>query len=351
MSEIEASRDAGPTVSRAVSHIGPVLEIVRASKAFQFKDRRFGPSRRLVAVREASLDIYPGQTVAIIGESGCGKSTLGRLATGELAPDSGSVMIAGRPVQALERAERARLVQPIPQDPKAALDPRWTVGRSLAEPLRLHRICSNGEIQASVDAALAKVGLDTAIAARFPREVSGGEAQRIVIARALLLSPKALVCDEAVSALDAAVQSDIIDLLLAIQKRERTALVFISHDLTLVGRIADRIEILYLGEIVESLPPDRLGRPGQHPYTSALTGAMPRIGRGPRNRKRATLAGEVPSPVERPAGCVFHPRCPHAVDRCRTTVPPSVEVAPGHRMTCHLAGTLALQTERGGGVP
>lgn len=347
MNEIGTLHDAELTLPGA----GPVLEIERASKTFRFKLGRFGRSKRLVAVREASLRVFPGQTVAIIGESGCGKSTLGRMATGELLPDDGSVMIAGRPVQALERAEKARLVQPIPQDPKAALDPRWTIGRSLAEPLRLHRICSNGEIAAAVEAALARVGLGKEIAARFPREVSGGEAQRVVIARALLLSPKVLVCDEAVSALDAAVQSEIIDLLLTIQKREQTALVFISHDLTLVGRIADRTEIMYLGEVVESLPAGGLGGPGRHPYTSALTGAMPRIGRGPRDRKRATLAGEVPSPIERPTGCVFHPRCSYAVERCRTTVPPSAEVASGHCMKCHLAGTIALQTERGGVAP
>lgn len=347
MNEIRTLHDAELTLPGA----GPVLEIERASKTFRFKHGSFGRSTRLVAVREASLRIFPGQTVAIIGESGCGKSTLGRLATGELLPDDGSVMIAGRPVQALERAEKARLVQPIPQDPKAALDPRWTIGRSLAEPLRLHRICSNGEIAAAVEAALARVGLGKEIAARFPREVSGGEAQRVVIARALLLSPKVLVCDEAVSALDAAVQSEIIDLLLTIQKREQTALVFISHDLKLVGRIADRIEIMYLGEVVESLPAGGLGRPDRHPYTSALTRAMPRIGRGPRDRKRATLAGEVPSPIERPDGCVFHPRCSYAVERCRTIVPPSVEVARGHCMKCHLAGTIALQTERGGVAP
>ena len=331
----------GRTAVRARSdsaEAAPILVVDGVTKAFRFRDRPFGPRKHLVAVNRVSLTVTPGETVAIIGESGCGKSTLGRLMTGEVAPDAGQVRIEGRGVRSLTRLEKARIIQPIAQDPKAALNPRWTVARSLGEPLELHRRVPPKARKAAIEQALLRVGLAPGIASRFPRELSGGEAQRVTIARALLVSPKVLVCDEPVSALDAAVQADIVRLLLEIQSSEGTTLVFISHDLKLVSRIGHRIAIMYLGEIVEIMPAERLGGVPSHPYTQALVGAAPRLGRRPRKVRRATLTGEVPSPVDRPSGCVFHPRCTLAAEVCGRSKPSFETVGEDHFMACHFAG-------------
>lgn len=316
----------------------PLLAVDGVTKAFRFRDRPFGPRKQLVAVNRVSLTVSPGETVAIIGESGCGKSTLGRLMTGEVAPDAGRVRIEGRGVRSLTRLEKARIIQPIAQDPKAALNPHWTVARSLGEPLGLHRLIPPKERKATIEQALLRVGLARGIASRFPRELSGGEAQRVTIARALLVSPRVLVCDEPVSALDAAVQADIVRLLLEIQSSEGTALVFISHDLKLVSRIGHRVAIMYLGEIIEIMPAERLGSVLSHPYTQALVGAAPRLGHRPRKARRATLTGEVPSPVDRPSGCVFHPRCALAAEVCGRDKPSFESVGSDHLMACHFAG-------------
>ena len=331
----------GRTAVRARSdsaEAAPILVVDGVTKAFRFRDRPFGPRKHLVAVNRISLTVTPGETVAIIGESGCGKSTLGRLMTGEVAPDAGQVRIEGRAVDALTRLEKARTIQPIAQHPKAALNPRWTVARSLGEPLELHRLVPPKERKAAIEQALLRVGLAPGIASSFPRELSGGEAQRVTIARALLVSPRVLVCDEPVSALDAAVQADIVRLLLEIQSSEGTALVFISHDLKLVSRISHRIAIMYLGEIVEIMPAGGLGGVLSHPYTQALFGAAPRLVRHPGKVRRATLAGEVPSPVDRPSGCVFHPRCALAAKVCSRMSPGFESVGSDHLMACHFAG-------------
>ena len=315
----------------------PILVINDVSKTFRIRSGFFGGNLSLTAVKSASLTVWAGEIVAVIGESGCGKSTLGRLITTEISPNGGTVEFSGTDAGEFALRERAKFVQPVPQDPKGALDPRWKIGRILSEPIRIHGLVPEARIGEMVDDMLDQVGLKSNMAEKFPRDLSGGEAQRVVIARAIALSPKVLVCDEAVSALDAAVQVDIIKLLLSVRDSTRTALVFISHDLAMVNRISDRVMIMYLGEILEIVPASRLGHEAGHPYSSALIKAAPRYGRAPDAGPRATLKGEVPSPIDRPGGCVFHPRCPIADSVCRTTEPRFVTVSEGHLVKCHFA--------------
>ncbi len=313
----------------------PLLDVTGLSKVFRLRGPNPFHRRRLTAVAAVDLVLAPGETLGVVGESGCGKSTLGRLIVGDLAPSAGTVRLARRPVSAMTRKERARLVQPIVQDPRATLDPRWRIGALLAEPLVIH-----GQRNGSADRvreALASVRLPPDIADRLPHQISGGQAQRLAIARALLPEPRLLVCDEALSALDAAVQADIVHLLRRVQAERDTAMLFISHDLDLVRHLSHRVAVMYLGRIVEIGPVDRIGTRQSHPYTRALIGAAPRIDPHRRRTKRATLEGETPSPIDPPPGCAFQTRCPLAIDRCRIQVPPPVRVGPGQIVHCHLA--------------
>ena len=290
-----------------------------------------------------------GRTLAIVGESGCGKTTLGRVIAGLLPATAGAVLHQGRDIATLDRAGRRRFrraVQTVFQDPYASLDPRMTVGAIVAEPLAIHRLGSRGGRRARVADLLHAVGLAPDDAGRHPHEFSGGQRQRIGIARALALDPDLLVADEAVSALDVSVQSQILNLLADLRDRRGFACLFISHDLAVVDFIADRVAVMYCGRIVETGARDAVLAAPRHPYTAALRRAVPEPGTG--KRRHAALAGEVPDPLAPPPGCPFHPRCPRAQARCRVEAPALEPVdrasGPGHLAACHYPEPAVAET-------
>ena len=292
------------------------------------------------AVEDVSLHIAPQEALGLVGESGCGKSTLGRMLAGILPPTAGEVRWQGRPVAALRGAEARAWtlgVQMVFQDPQASLNPRLRVLDLVGEAPLLHGMATRAGLRGYVAGLLEEVGLDPAAALdRLPHQFSGGQRQRIGIARALAVQPAALVCDEAVSALDVSVQAQVVNLLADLRERRGLALLFIGHDLSVVRHLSDRVAVMYLGRIVEEAPAARLFQAPAHPYTQALLAQMPRLEPG---RKRfAALPGELPSPLRPPPGCAFHPRCPHAFGRCRTERPLLQAVAPGQRAACHLHG-------------
>jgi peptide/nickel transport system ATP-binding protein len=295
------------------------------------------------ALDDVRLQLHPGETLGLVGESGCGKSTLARAVMGLRALSQGRVCFDGADIATLTGPQylawRSRM-QMVFQDPFASLNPRQRIGRSLAQPLQLHRRGSAAERLQAVRNALAGVGLSPDMAERFPHEFSGGQRQRVAIARALMLSPDLLVCDEAVSALDVSVRAQVLNLLLDLRAQRGLAMLFISHDLSVVRHVADRVAVMYLGRVVEEGPSTALWKQPRHPYTRALLAAVPAA--VPRPKAVASrLVGDLPSPLAIPAGCPFHPRCPQAAARCHTERPPlrpleagSAEL--GHRVACHL---------------
>jgi len=294
------------------------------------------------AVDGVSLEVHPGETLGLVGESGCGKSTLGRAILRLVEPSRGSIRLDGRELVGLPRralrGERRRL-QMVFQDSGAALDPRWTVGRLIEEPLRVYGIGGRAERRDRVARLLADMGLPPDAAARHPHAFSGGQRQRIGIARALVLDPDLVVCDEPVSALDVSIQAQILNLLQDLQERRGVAFLFISHDLSVVEHVSDRVAVMYLGRIVETAPRDALWRAPAHPYTRTLLAAVPSPERQARRARRGVnLPDALPSPYAPPSGCHFHPRCPLAVERCRSEVP-ALRAFSGtaHRVACHLA--------------
>jgi oligopeptide/dipeptide ABC transporter ATP-binding protein len=291
------------------------------------------------AVDRVDLGVWQGEVVGLVGESGCGKSTLGRMVAGILPPSRGQVLHHGSDLARLSRAEmkRARLdVQMIFQDPYASLNPRMRVGEIVGEAPRVHRLADGGE-EAYVDAQLRRVGLDPAYKRRYPHQFSGGQRQRIAIARALAVQPGLLVCDEAVAALDVSIQAQILNLFMDLREQLGLTYLFISHDLGVVRHIADRVAIMYLGRIVEEAAAGEVFERPNHPYTQALLAEMPKV--EPRRRVFAAIRGELPSPLDPPPGCHFHPRCPHAMPRCSVEAPALREVSPQHRSACHLNDT------------
>lgn len=305
------------------------------SKTFPVKGQ--GKGAALHAVSGVDLAVYEGETLALVGESGCGKSTLGRLLLGLLLPTQGQVFFDGQDLAALPPARlRAlrRQMQLVFQDTAAALNPRWTVGQSLAEPLRIHNLCPRGEYAARGAALLTQVGLAPDLLDRYPHQLSGGQRQRVGLARALALSPRLVVCDEPVSALDVSVQAQMLNLLADLQAAQGLTYVLISHDLGVVRHSADRVCVMFLGRVCEVGPTQALFSAPRHPYTKFLLDSVPRPDPTRRGESGPPLAGEIPSPVHPPSGCRFRTRCPYAQDICAQTVPP-LTGAGDHQAACH----------------
>ena len=297
-------------------------------------------SRRAVvrAVDGLDLDVSRGRTVGVVGESGCGKTTLGRALVALVRPTAGTIEINGRPIDHRSGRHR-RAVQMIFQDPFSAMNPGMRVADVIAEPLRIHRVAGPDQVSARVAELLHLVGLPSDVGKRYPHEFSGGQRQRIAIARALAAEPEVIVCDEPVSSLDMSVQAQVVNLLADLQARTGMALVFIAHDLAVVRHISHEVAVMYLGEIVERAPRDRIYEAPLHPYTKALLAAVPVPDLGTRSTRRAKLVGDLPSPADPPPGCRFHTRCPVAVEGlCSTVKPELAEVTPGRWVSCHLAG-------------
>ena len=290
------------------------------------------------AVDGVSLSVSRGEVLGLVGESGCGKSTLARTILQLVPATAGTVVLEGRNLTSADdaglRSVRSDL-QMVFQDPFASLNPRMTVFATLAEPLLVHGVVPRREIKARVAALMEKVGLSPRFAGKYPHEFSGGQRQRIAIARALALEPKVVVADEPVSALDVSIQAQILNLLSQLCREMNLALIFIAHDLSVVKHISDRIAVMYLGKIVELGPAVAVIETPRHPYTRALVSAIPTPDPDiERARKRLVLAGDPPSPLNPPAGCAFHPRCPYAIERCRAAVPPLVPAGPRREAAC-----------------
>lgn len=276
------------------------------------------------AVDDVSLEIFPGETLGLVGESGCGKSTLGRTLIRLYEPTAGQIVFQGKNFLSLSGKElrsSRKDIQMIFQDPYSSLDPRMTVGQILAEPFLIHgEGGSKTNRETRIKDLLELVGLKGSHINRYPHEFSGGQKQRICIARALALNPKLIICDEPVSALDVSIQAQILNLLRDLQSRLKLTYLFISHDLSVIEHLCDRVAVMYLGKIVELASREDLFKNPQHPYTQALISAIPRMGQGKKQMSRS-LGGEVPSPLNPPSGCAFHPRCPKRFDGCDKSLP------------------------------
>ena len=317
----------------------PILSVRGLRKSFPMGRGWAGRSGRLEAVAGVDLDLQPGEVVGIVGESGSGKTTLGRCVLRLMEPSAGEVTLDGSDFLALRGGRlrrRRRRLGIVFQDPYSSLNPRMQIGQIVAEPLRAAGGMPTGAVSEKVVQLLERVGIEPRFLNRYPHEMSGGQRQRVAIARALATDPDVLVADEPVSALDVSVQAQILNLLLDLKREGRVAMLFISHDLAVVERVADRIAVMYAGRIVETARTDTLISHPLHPYTQALLSAVPSVDPAFR-RERVRLRAELGHPGRHPAGCPLAARCPVVQDVCRNEAPPLDEVRSGHRVACHLA--------------
>jgi len=317
----------------------PVLEVENLQKYFPIKKGFFQKTiNHVKAVDGVSFHLNAGETLGLVGESGCGKTTVGRSILRLTEPTAGKVLYKGRDLGQMDRETLRKTrtsLQIIFQDPFSSLNPRMNVGEIIAEPMKNFQILSKTETRRKVEDLMTRVGLRPSQMGRYPHEFSGGQRQRIGIARALAVDPDVIICDEAVSALDVSIQAQIINLLKDLQKELNLAYLFIAHDLSVVEYISHRVAVMYLGRIVELAPDQELYKNPLHPYTKALLSAVPIPDPLANTEESIILSGDVPSPVNPPKGCTFHPRCPMAMDKCQTQ-PLYRQIQPDHWIACHL---------------
>ena len=330
----------------------PLLELRQVSKRFEKKPdlaarvvRALGGTAReetVHAVDRVDLQVHDGEVVGLVGESGCGKSTLARLVAGLHAPSQGEILWDGRRLQELDAAARQAVrlqTQMIFQDPFASLNPRLRVADLVGEAPVVHGLVPRAQRDEWVAEQLRRVGLDPALAGRFPHQFSGGQRARVGIARALAVQPRLLICDEAVAALDVSIQAQVLNLFMELRRTLALTYLFISHDLGVVRHLCDRVVIMYLGRVVETAPAEAFFDRPEHPYAQALLAEVPRLQAV--RKDFVAITGEIPSPLNPPSGCHFHPRCPHARARCRSEAPALQAIAPGRLVACHLHGPAA----------
>ncbi|MDA3810142.1 MAG: ATP-binding cassette domain-containing protein [Spirochaetaceae bacterium] len=317
-----------------------LLEVKELKTFFTLKSDKIGGTPAIVkAVNDLTFDVNKGEILGIVGESGCGKSTLGRTIMRLNHKTEGEILYKGENIFQMEKKELKdfrKQIQMVFQDPFSSLNPRKKVGDLLAQPLKIHGMTDNNEINIKIDQIMKEVGINPVYKGRFPHQFSGGQRQRIGIARALMLNPDFIICDEAVSALDVSIQAQVLNLLLDLHDKYKFTYIFIAHDLAVVEFISTRILVMYLGKIVESAEKHELVNKHLHPYSQALFNAFPATDPKGREKKEQVIMGDVPSPINPPTGCYFHPRCKHVMDKCKVEYPELVEVSPGHKVACWL---------------
>ena len=315
------------------------VEIYNLKKYYQVSEKLFSSEQHYIkALDDVNLTIQKGETFGLVGESGCGKTTLGKCLLKIIPPTNGRIIFEGTDLSTLRKKEMLKIrqkMQIIFQDPFSSLNPRMAVGTILKEPLLAHKLMSSNEAEERVKEVLGLVGLKPFYTHRYPHEFSGGQRQRISIARALIMNPNFIVCDEPVSALDVSVQSQVLNLLDDLKEQMNLTYLFISHDLSVVRHVSDRIGVMYLGKLVETAEGSELYNKPLHPYSQALLSAMP-VPKVGAKKNRIILQGELPSPMNLPSGCVFHTRCPQAMPRCSEEPPVLLPISENHQCACHL---------------